>query len=374
MLDFDDARTLANTRQDRPAARHEVAVEVQVRTANAAAGRRTSSRSPPAMSTTSASLQLDAHRRHRPRPGHAVPPLRLDQPGSAVDGRLGALRPGHREPEPARLRLDRPSLGNGGPRNYGNAFLPAVYQGTPLGKAGVPAAEATIRNLGNDRLSVADQRQQFDLLQESERRAAAKATSIRRRSGAGGRHRLVRAGLADAEPGPGRARPVAGDEGDAEPLRHRRQADRQLRPAVPAWPGGCARPACATCRSPTATTRANPAWDQHSNLPKHADHARAVDRPHRRPARRPEAARPAGGHARLVGRRVRPHALCREERHRPRPQPRRLHGLAGRRRRQARLRLRRHRRVRPSRRRRTRSTCTTCTPRSCTCWASITRS
>ena len=23
---------------------------------------------------------------------------------------------------------------------------------------------------------------------------------------------------------------------------------------------------------------ANPAWDQHSNLPKHADHARAVDR------------------------------------------------------------------------------------------------
>jgi uncharacterized protein (DUF1501 family) len=24
---------------------------------------------------------------------------------------------------------------------------------------------------------------------------------------------------------------------------------------------------------------ANPAWDQHSNLPKHADHARAVDRP-----------------------------------------------------------------------------------------------
>ncbi len=23
----------------------------------------------------------------------------------------------------------------------------------------------------------------------------------------------------------------------------------------------------------------NPAWDQHSNLPKHADHARAVDKP-----------------------------------------------------------------------------------------------
>ena len=23
----------------------------------------------------------------------------------------------------------------------------------------------------------------------------------------------------------------------------------------------------------------NPAWDQHTNMPKHADHARAVDRP-----------------------------------------------------------------------------------------------
>src|SRR5204863_3508872 len=41
-----------------------------------------------------------------------------------------------------------PSSGNGGARNYGNAFLPAVYQGTPLGRAGSPASEATIKNLG----------------------------------------------------------------------------------------------------------------------------------------------------------------------------------------------------------------------------------
>src|SRR5437868_2735974 len=40
-----------------------------------------------------------------------------------------------------------PSAGNGGPRNYGNAFLPAVYQGTGLGRAGAPASEATIRDL-----------------------------------------------------------------------------------------------------------------------------------------------------------------------------------------------------------------------------------
>src|SRR5438045_2654307 len=40
-----------------------------------------------------------------------------------------------------------PSSGNGGARNYGNAFLPPVYQGTGLGRAGAPASEATIRNL-----------------------------------------------------------------------------------------------------------------------------------------------------------------------------------------------------------------------------------
>ena len=35
-----------------------------------------------------------------------------------------------------------PSAGNGGPRNYGNAFLPAYYQGTSLGRAGRPAKDA----------------------------------------------------------------------------------------------------------------------------------------------------------------------------------------------------------------------------------------
>jgi len=29
-----------------------------------------------------------------------------------------------------------PSIGNGGARNYGSAFLPAKFQGTPIGKAG----------------------------------------------------------------------------------------------------------------------------------------------------------------------------------------------------------------------------------------------
>ena len=170
----------------------------------------------------------------------------------------------------------RPSAGNGGPRNYGNAFLPAVYQGTALGKAGGPASEATIRNLTNPRLSSAAQRRQFDLLQQLN------AEQLKKDPGDSELEAVVnsyRTGLAHAGQRPGRARPRRRIAGNAGAVRHRREGDRQLRPAVPDGPPAVRGRACATCRSPTATTRANPAWDQHSNLPQHADHARAVDRP-----------------------------------------------------------------------------------------------
>ncbi|MCS7044924.1 MAG: DUF1501 domain-containing protein, partial [Gemmataceae bacterium] len=57
-----------------------------------------------------------------------------------------------------------PSMGNGGPRNWSNAFLPAAFQGTAIGRAGIPAAEARIRNLTNPRHSLDEQRAQLDLL------------------------------------------------------------------------------------------------------------------------------------------------------------------------------------------------------------------
>ena len=82
-----------------------------------------------------------------------------------------------------------PSAGNGGSRNYGNAFLPAVYQGTPLGKAGGPASDATIRNLRNPLLDEAvPRRRQFDLLREMN---AEQLRRESRRFGDGGHHRLL---------------------------------------------------------------------------------------------------------------------------------------------------------------------------------------
>ena len=58
----------------------------------------------------------------------------------------------------------QPSMGNGGPRNFSNAFLPAAYQGTALGRAGGQAKDARIANLTNGKLSSEEQLRQFELL------------------------------------------------------------------------------------------------------------------------------------------------------------------------------------------------------------------
>jgi hypothetical protein len=68
-----------------------------------------------------------------------------------------------------------PPLQNGGPANYGSAFLPAVYQGTPInmgrqfgmgmGRPGGPPAGAGVSNIKNPRQSVDAQRLQLDFIQ-----------------------------------------------------------------------------------------------------------------------------------------------------------------------------------------------------------------
>src|SRR5690606_25243001 len=57
-----------------------------------------------------------------------------------------------------------PSIGNGGPRNYGNAFLPPIYQGTAIGRAG--DAHPEIRHLKATDSNVAARRRQLDFLQK----------------------------------------------------------------------------------------------------------------------------------------------------------------------------------------------------------------
>lgn len=68
-----------------------------------------------------------------------------------------------------------PTLAHGGVNNWASAFLPAAYQGTPLGNASVPASQAAVRYIKNARTPREIQRLQLDLLGEANREHLAQA-------------------------------------------------------------------------------------------------------------------------------------------------------------------------------------------------------
>lgn len=60
-----------------------------------------------------------------------------------------------------------PTLAHGGVNNWGSAFLPAIYQGTPLGNASMPSDQATVRYIKSaSGVSRGVQREQLDLLRQ----------------------------------------------------------------------------------------------------------------------------------------------------------------------------------------------------------------
>jgi hypothetical protein len=62
-----------------------------------------------------------------------------------------------------------PTLAHGGVKNWGSAFLPAEYQGTPLGVASLPSDQATVKYIRNPSTPRDLQRMQLDLLNEMNR-------------------------------------------------------------------------------------------------------------------------------------------------------------------------------------------------------------
>lgn len=61
------------------------------------------------------------------------------------------------------------SLNSSRPSCHGSAFLPAVYQGTPIGVNGENMSTATIPNISGEHLPIASQRQQLDFVQRLNR-------------------------------------------------------------------------------------------------------------------------------------------------------------------------------------------------------------
>jgi len=167
-----------------------------------------------------------------------------------------------------------PSLGNGGPRNYGSAFLPAAYQGTPLGRAGVPAKETNFRNISPGREPAAARRQ-FDLLGElnaeqlaakpgdSELDAVLSSYELAWRMQSQAPNVVDLTGESAETLGMYGVGEEKTDNFGRQCLMARRLSEAGVRFVQVNY----------------GDNTNNPAWDQHSNLPKHAEHAKAVDKP-----------------------------------------------------------------------------------------------
>jgi hypothetical protein len=76
-----------------------------------------------------------------------------------------------------------PLKGEVGNRSFSNAFLPAAYQGTPVGAEGTPAKDARIRNITNEKISLSEQRRQLDFLQAMNAEHRANAANDERLKG-----------------------------------------------------------------------------------------------------------------------------------------------------------------------------------------------
>ena len=167
-----------------------------------------------------------------------------------------------------------PSLGNGGPRNYGNAFLPAVYQGTALGRSGMPAKELGFGNIQPGR-APAEARRQFDLLREfnaaqlAQKPGDTELEAVINSYELAWRMQSAAPGVVDLAGESSETLALYGigedktDNFGRQCLMARRLSEKGVRFVQVNY----------------GDNSNNPAWDQHSNMPKHADHARAVDKP-----------------------------------------------------------------------------------------------
>lgn len=166
-----------------------------------------------------------------------------------------------------------PSVGNGGPRNYGSAFLPAQFQGTRIG--GADSTDLAIKNLeSNDKQS--SKQTQLQLLsqlnaqqlarrsfQSNELDAVIDSYELAWRMQAAGPELLDLAGESKET-----LQLYGIDQPKTRTYGQRCLLARRLCEAGVRF-----------IQVNYGDNSANPAWDQHSNLPKHADHAVAVDRP-----------------------------------------------------------------------------------------------
>ncbi|MEM9364810.1 MAG: DUF1501 domain-containing protein [Planctomycetota bacterium] len=167
-----------------------------------------------------------------------------------------------------------PSIGNGGPRNYGSAFLPARFQGTSVG--GAESESLSIQSLVRQSPDLRRQRSQLELIQ------ALNAGQIKRRGVQNSEFEAVQQSYELAWRMQRVAPGLLDFSNESETTLQEYGINN---PETRAYGRRCllARRLCEAgvrfIQVNYGDNSANPAWDQHSNLPKHAKHAAAVDQP-----------------------------------------------------------------------------------------------
>lgn len=168
-----------------------------------------------------------------------------------------------------------PAMGNGGPRNYGSAFLPPVFQGTAIGRAGIPAREAQIRNLVNTLRPPEIQQLQFELIsavnaeQRARRGEDPELDAVIDSYELAFRMQHMAPEVLDLGRETAETHALYGiDEKATENFGRQCLMARRLLEAGVRY-----------VQINYNDNTNNPAWDQHSNLPKHAEHAKACDQP-----------------------------------------------------------------------------------------------
>lgn len=170
----------------------------------------------------------------------------------------------------------QPSDTKGGPRNYSNSFLPSVYQGTAIGRAGRPIDQMTIDHIRNPKLSAAETARRFDLTQQLNRAQVTRRSeqdnsleAVIKSYELAWRMQTNAPAILDLTRETEATQKMYGmgdsptDAFGRQCLMARRLSESGVRFVQVNY----------------ADESPNPRWDQHSNMPKHMDHARATDKP-----------------------------------------------------------------------------------------------
>lgn len=170
----------------------------------------------------------------------------------------------------------QPSDANGGPRNYSNAFLPAVCQGTSIGRSFQPASQMTIDFIRNAELTKDQIHRRYSLTQQMNQLQSARnqhaddeVNAVIRNYELAWRMQAQAPEILDLSKESAATAKMYGigeketDEFGKQCLMARRLSESGVRFVQVNY----------------SDQSTNPRWDQHSNMPQHAVHAKATDKP-----------------------------------------------------------------------------------------------